>query len=131
MVLGMLFVILSDADVDFLKRKLWWRSYTIEKALPTTKQIELVRKKEFAAAAFNLRHETFIVHVAILESFSQKNNNHLFCRAQIAVIVANEAPISLPIKYSDFADVFFPELASGFHELTGINDYAIKLVDNW
>ena len=36
-VLGMPFLTLSGADVDFPKRELRWRSYTTEKALPTTK----------------------------------------------------------------------------------------------
>ena len=45
--------------------------------------------------------------------------------------MANEAPISIPTDYSDFADVFFSEQASKLLEHTGINDYAIKLVDDW
>ena len=34
------------------------------KALPTTKCIKQVRKKEFAAIAFKLKYETFIVYIA-------------------------------------------------------------------
>ena len=129
-ILGILFLTLSGADVDFLKRELWWRSYTIEKALSTIKQVELVGKKEFAAAVFDLGHETFVIYVAFLESPSQEGDVHLFCRAQIAALVANEAPTSILTKYSDFADVFSPELASELPEYTRINDHAIKLVDN-
>ena len=33
-------------------------------------------------------------------------------------------------KYVNFADVFFPDLASKLPEHTEINDYAIKLVDS-
>ena len=83
-VFGMLFLTLSGADIDFLKRKLQWRSYTIEDALPTTKQVELVGKKEFAATALNPGHKTFVVHIAFLESPSQEDDAHPFCRAQIA-----------------------------------------------
>ena len=36
-VLGMPFLTLSGADIDFPKKELRWRSYNIEKALPTTK----------------------------------------------------------------------------------------------
>ena len=68
LVLGMPFLILSGTDVDFPKRELQWRTYIIEEALPTTKQVELVGKKEFAAATLNTGHEIFIVHVASLES---------------------------------------------------------------
>ena len=44
--------------------------------------------------------------------------------------MANEAPTSIPTEYSDFTDVFFPELASELLEHTGINDHAIELVDD-
>ena len=130
-VFEMPFFTLSGADVDFPKKKLWWRSYTIKEAFPTTKQVKLVGKKEFAAAALDLGHETFVVHVAFLESPSQESDVHPSCRAQIAALVANEAPTSIPTEYSDFADVFSPELASELPEHTGINDHAIELVDDW
>ena len=68
MVFGMPFFTLSDADIDFPKKKLWWRLYTIKEALSTTKQVKLVGKKEFAAAGFDPGYETFVVHVASLES---------------------------------------------------------------
>ena len=45
-VLGMPFLTLSGADVDFLDRELRWRIYTTEEALPTTRHVELVGKKE-------------------------------------------------------------------------------------
>ena len=45
-------------------------------------------------------------------------------------MVVNKAPASIPIEYSDFADVFFLELVSKFLKYTRINDHAIELVDN-
>ena len=132
-VLGMSFFTLSGTDVDFPKKKLWWRSYTIKEALLTTKQVELIGKKEFAAVALDPGHETFVVYVAFLESPSstQEGDIHPFLRAQIAALVANEAPTSIPIEYSNFANVFSSELASKLPEDTEINDHAIELVDNW
>ena len=53
-VLGMSFLTRSGADVHFLSRELWWKTYTTEKVFPTTKRVKLVGKKEFAAAALNL-----------------------------------------------------------------------------
>ena len=66
----MSFLTLSDVNIDFPKKKLPWRLYIIEKALPTTKQVELIGKKKFAAAAFDPGYETFVVSVASLESLS-------------------------------------------------------------
>ena len=67
-VLGMPFLTLSGADVDFSGRELRWKTYTAEEALPTTRRVELVGKKEFAAAALDPESETFVVHVASLSS---------------------------------------------------------------
>ena len=66
-VLGMLFLTVSGADVDFSGRELRWRTYTTKEALPTTKRVELVGKKEFAAAILDPEHETYVVHVASLD----------------------------------------------------------------
>ena len=67
-VFGMLFLTLSNTDVDFLDQDLRWKTYTTEEALPTTKRIELVGKKEFAAAVLDQEYETYIVHVVSLSS---------------------------------------------------------------
>ena len=45
--------------------------------------------------------------------------------------MANEAPTSILTEYSNFADVFFPELVSKLPEHIGINNHAIKLVNDW
>ncbi len=51
-------------------------------------------------------------------------------RAQIAHLKAHETPTEVPSEYADFADVFSPKLAAELPEHTGINDHAIKLVDD-
>ena len=45
-VLGMPFLTLSGANVYFLNWELRWRIYTTKEALPTTRHVELVGKKE-------------------------------------------------------------------------------------
>ena len=79
-------------------------------------------KREFAAAALNPEHETYVVHVASLDVHPSR-------RPQISGLIAEEAPTKVPAEYSDFADVFSPDLASELPEHTGINDHAIELVD--
>ena len=92
-------------------------------------------KKEFAAAALDPEHETYVVHVASLSSTplaslgSPPLDVHPSRRPQISGLIAEEAPTKVPAEYSDFADVFSPDLASELPEHTGINDHAIKLVD--
>ena len=65
-VFGIPFLTLSSADIDFSGRELRWRTYTIKEVLSTTRRVELVGKKEFAAAALDPEHETYVVHVASL-----------------------------------------------------------------
>ena len=65
-VLGMSFLTLSSADVDFSGKDLRWRTYTTKEVFPTTKHVKLVGKKEFTAAALNPEYETYIVHIAFL-----------------------------------------------------------------
>ena len=121
------FLTLSNADVQFVEKELTWRSYTTAEALPTTKRVELINKKEFAKAALDENSETFVVHVASLSSTPL--DVHPSRRPQISGLIAEEAPTKVPDEYADFADVFSPDLAAELPEHTGINDHAIELVD--
>ena len=122
----------SDADVDFLGQELWWKAYTTQAALPTTKRVELVGKKEFAAAALDPEHKTYVVHVGSVSSVASPSSSpldvHPFLRPQIAGLISEEALTKVSIECTDFANVFSPDLASKLLEHPGINDHAIKLV---
>ena len=92
-------------------------------------------KREFAAAALDPEHETYVVHVASLSSTplaslgSPPLDVHPSRRPQISGLIAEEAPTTVSAEYSDFADVFSPDLASELPEHTGINNHAIELVN--
>ena len=62
------FLILSNANIQFIEKELTWKSYIIKEALPTTQGVELINKKEFIRAALDEESETFVMHVAILEA---------------------------------------------------------------
>ena len=132
-VFRMSFLILSGADVDFSGRELWWKTYITEKALPTTKRIELMGKKEFAAAALDLEHATYILHIKSVSFDTSPSsfplNVYPFRRPQISGLIAEKAPPKVLAKYSNFADVFSLDLASKLSEHTRINDHAIELID--
>lgn len=61
-VFEMLFLTLSNVDIQFAKKKLTKRPYTAVKALPTIKQVELINKRKFAKASLDKRIEAFVVH---------------------------------------------------------------------
>ena len=65
-VLEMPFLTLSKADVRFAEQELVWRTYMVAEALPTTRRVEIIDKREFAAAVLNADDKTFVVHVAAL-----------------------------------------------------------------
>ena len=83
-----------------------------------------MEKKEFAAAALNLGYETFVVYITSLSS------TPLDGKPQISGLIAKKASTKVPAKYSDFADVFFPDLVSKLPKHTRINDHAIELVNS-
>ena len=134
-VFGKSFLTLSSVDVDFSGQELWWRTYTTKEALPTTSCVELVGKKEFAAAALDPEYKTYIVHVASLSSIplaslgSTPLNVHPFQSSWISSLIVKKASTKVPAKYSDFVDVFSPDLTSELLEHSGINDPAIELVE--
>ncbi len=128
-VLGMLFLTMSNADVNFQARNLQWRSYTTGDILPTTRQVELIGKKEFAAAALDLEHEAFVFHIADL-SVNSGDEVHPSRRALIAHLKVDKAFTKVPSEYADFANVFLSKLAVELPEHTKINDHAIELVDD-
>ena len=76
-VFGMLFFILSGADIDFLGRELRWRTYTTKKAFSTIRRIELVGKIEFAAAVLDSEHKTYVVHIGSFSSDISPSSSRL------------------------------------------------------
>ena len=64
-ILRMPFLKISNVDMSFGEETLTWRTYTTNKALPTTKQVQIVNPKEFVIAALDVDSKMFVVHVAI------------------------------------------------------------------
>ena len=70
-VLGMLFLALSNVNIEFDTESFIWRSYSIAEDLLTTRRVELIDKHEFAKAALDENSEMFVMHVAALEALEQ------------------------------------------------------------
>ena len=65
-VLGMYFPTLSKTNIRFMERELVWRTYTAAEILLTNRRVEIIEKKEFAAAGMNVDDEIFVVHIGPL-----------------------------------------------------------------
>ena len=126
-VMGMFFLTLSKADIRFAKLKLVWKTYTAAEALSTTKRVEIIDKKEFAAAALNADNETSIIHVSAL---AEPTTMPIYssCQAQVAVLTSEETEI--PTEYSNFSNFFSSNSTAELPEDTGINDHPIDLLDD-
>ena len=66
-ILGMLFLKISNADVLFDKKTLIQKTFTTNKALFTTKQVQIVDPKKFVIAALDVNNKMFVIHVTIRE----------------------------------------------------------------
>lgn len=88
--------------------------------------MNLVKKKEFVAAALDLEDRTFVVYVVSSVSFK---NIYLFCKIPIALLKTNKTPTTVFLKYFNFADVFSPKLVAKLSEYIEINNHTINLVD--
>ena len=146
-VLGMLFLKISNTDVAFGEGTLTWKSYTTNEALPTTKRVQLVNPKKFVLVVLNADSETFIVHVAIREQKEMamdpgrkvqieaqiKAQSGAKCRAQtqdktqVGALLFDEAPTEVSVEYSDYSNVFSARNRAELPENTKMNKHAIEL----
>ena len=115
------FLTFSNADIKFAQKELTWRSYIVTEALPTTKRVEIINKKEFTKAVLDEHIEAFVVHVTFLSTMALQPARE----AQIASLVIEE--VQIPSKYSVFLDVFSKKKALILPEATDLNQYAIEL----
>ena len=67
MTLEISFLKLNNADVLFGNETLTWKIYITNKALPITKQVQIINKKNFVIVALDADNKTFVVHLAIWE----------------------------------------------------------------
>lgn len=122
--LRILFLIFSNIEINFLERKFNWGLYTIIEALSTTKQIELIRKKEFAATVFDPNNETFVIYIIFFNS----TNVHLSYKAQIVLLIQDNCLREVPSEYAYFTHIFFFNLVTKLSEHIEVNNHFIDLV---
>lgn len=65
-VLVMFFLTLSNSNILFLEQELIWRSYIAAKAIPNTKQVEIINKNAFAKAVLDKNVKVFMVYITSL-----------------------------------------------------------------
>ena len=138
-VLGMLFLNISNANIAFGEETLMRSSYTTNKALPTSKHVKLVDPKEFVIAALDADSKTFVMHVAVWEreeiaidpakkaQIEAQSRAQTQDKAPVGPLLFDEAPTEVPVEYSNYSNVFLTENVAELPENTGMNEYAIEL----
>lgn len=98
--LQMFFFTWSNVKINFTNQEHKQRLFIIIKTFSTTRQVKLVRKKEFATAILNLNNEIFVVYIALaLEVY-------LFYKAHLVFLNGNKTLIFVFLKYTNFASIF-------------------------
>ena len=130
-ILGMPFLKISNTDVAFVEGifMLTWKSYTINKALPTIEQVQLVDPNKFVIAVLNADSETFVVYVVIQERKEMivDLGREAQIEAQVRAVLFDKAFTKVSAECSDYSDVFSVENAAELSENTGINKHVIDL----
>ena len=121
------FLTFSKVDIRFIERKLVWGIYTAAEALPTTRRVKIIDKREFVVVALNTNDGTFVVHVAAL---AKPTTIPIYssCQAKVTALTSEETGILA--EYSDFSNVFSLDSAAKLPEHTKINDHPIDLLNN-
>lgn len=72
--------------------------------------------------------KTFVVYIiTLLAPVIQVYHS---CQVQLRLLLADKAPIKVPPKYLDYANIFLFDLEIELPKNTSINEYAIKLVED-
>ena len=96
-VLRILFLIFSNVDIWFAKKKFELRRYSTTETLPTTQNVELINKREFATVAMDKNVKIFMVYIAALSAPTMQVD--LFCLAKIGLLLADKIVSKLLPKY--------------------------------
>lgn len=68
LVFKMLFLALSNVNINFNAWEPILRKYTIAKAIPITRRVEQINKHEFVKLALNKASNIFVVHMIALKA---------------------------------------------------------------
>ena len=137
MILRILFLSLSNADVKFAQlKRLILKTYITIEALSITSWVKLINQREFTKAALDKNSKTFVVHVAALEiptampvHFSKIFQVQGLDKPTLTALRSDKAPTKISAKYAYYTDVFSSDLAMKLPKNTGMNEHTIQPID--
>ena len=126
-IMEMLFLTLSRADVWFAEWEFVWKTCTDVESISTIRRVEIITKGEFVAVALNTDDEIFMVHIAALVE-PTTILIHPFCQAKVASLMSEKTGICA--EYSNFFSIFSLKSGAELQGHTRINDYLIDLLND-
>lgn len=126
--LSILFLTLSNAEIDFVSWESGYMSFITVKTLIMTKWVKLIRKKKFVAVGLGPNEKIFVVYIL---AFNLDSRIHLSCIFQLAFLSIQNTLITGFYKYSDFANIFSLEFVVELSKHTEINNYLTNPIHSW
>lgn len=121
---------LGNTEIDFDTKDFIQRLYTIIETLPSTSRVELINKKEFAKVVLDENSKTVVVHVMALMAIESIGMKVRLSQAlQLATLQWDNTLTKISAKYTNYTDIFSPDLVIDLPKNTGINEYIIELLD--
>lgn len=129
-VLDIPFLSLSNININFTEgslEKLNRRSYITRETLSVTSKRQQIDKYKFAKMALDENSETFMVCIATFEALRIKIHTlHIF---QITLLQCAKALTTVFQKYSDYTNIFYPDLAIKLPKNNRFKKLAIKFLE--
>ena len=109
-ILRIFYLKISNADISFGERTLMRKFYTINKALSTIKQVQIVNPKEFVIVVLDVNSKMLMIYMAIQKR--EKMLMHSKKQAQIRALLFDQVSTKILAEYSDYSNVFLAENAT-------------------
>lgn len=102
------------------QKKLIWKSYIVTKTLSRTRQIKIIKKKEFILAVLDSKNKTFILYIISIITLVYSNWKALITGLEVETIIVF-------IKYSNFINVIFTNSTTKLPKYFKISYYFMNL----
>lgn len=76
--------------------------------------MKLIRKKNFAAAAFNPDDEIFVLDIAFFTNLKLDIEIHIFCQAEVVLLKTDATSITVLFDHANLANIFPPNFVAKF-----------------
>lgn len=96
--------------------------------MPIARRIKLIDKYKFVETALDRALEMFVLYITTPEAPISILMVYFTRKPLLAALKQDKALTEMPIKYSNFSDIFLLNLVIKLSDCIKINEYAIKFI---